>query len=106
MSDGFCEDACLWVKHLGGRDIRTMLLSLEPGSRIWLSLDGDAVLFERMQDGSDGRSTRGFKPIGPTALVWLSKYVPGESIYIEEIEVIERPADSGTAVSGFYQRAA
>ena len=63
MADVFCNDVCLWVKHVGGRDVRTVLLSLDPGSRIWLSLDGEAVQFERMQDGGDGRSTRGFKPL-------------------------------------------
>lgn len=106
MADATCKDVCLWVKHVGGRDIRTILLSLEPGSQIWLSIDGDAVQFERMQDGADGRSTRGFKPIGTTASVWLSKYEPGKSTYIEEIEVIERPADLGAAGSGFYQQVA
>ena len=104
MADATCNDVCLWVKHVGGRDIRTILLSLEPGSQIWLSIDGDAVQFERMQDGADGRSTRGFKPIGSTASAWLDKYVPGQSTYIEEIEVIERPSDAGAAGSGFYQR--
>ena len=103
MADAFCRDVCLWAKHVGGRDIRTILLSLEPGSRIWLSLDGEPVQFERMQDHADGRSTRGFKPVGSTASVWLDKYVPGQSTYIEEIEVMERPADLGAAVSGFYQ---
>ena len=102
MADVFCNDVCLWVKHVGGRDLRTVLLSLDPGSRIWLSLDGKAVQFERMLDGADGRSTRGFKPVGPTAAVWLDKYKPGQSAYIEEVEVIERPLDKDGAGTGFY----
>ena len=102
MADLFCNDVCLWVKNVGGADVRTILLSLEPGSRIWLSLDGEAAQFERMQDGSDGRSTRGFKPIGPTAKIWKARYRPEQPTYIEEVEIIERPQDRGTTGSGFY----
>lgn len=32
----------------------------------------------------------------------LAKYKPGQSTYIEEVEVIERPLDRNGAGSGFY----
>ncbi len=105
MADLFCNDVCLWVKHIGSRQLRVILLSLEPGSKVWLSLDGDAVQFERMQDGADGRSTLGFRPVGDTASLWLDRFKQGKSTYIEEVEIIERPVDAGAAGKGFYQHA-
>jgi hypothetical protein len=104
VADAFCQDECLWVKHIGGHDVRVVLLSLDPGSRIWLSFDGVAVQFERMKDGADGRSTRGFRPVGDTAHLWRAMYEPGKAAYIEEVEIIERPADKGAVGGGFYQR--
>ncbi len=104
MADAFCTDVCLWVKDVGGQDLRVLLLSLEPGSRIWLSVDGEAIQFERMADGEDGRSTRGFKPIGETAVLWKNRYLDPARRYVEELEVVERPSDAGAAGSGFYDR--
>ena len=104
MADLVCTDICLWVKHVGCRQLRIVLLSLDPGSKIWLSLDGDAVQFERMQNSTDGSSTRGFKPVGETALLWLDRFKQGQTTYIQEVEIIERPLDTDAAGEGFYRQ--
>lgn len=103
MAETLCKDVCLWVKDVGCRQTRVTLLSLEPGSRIWISVEGEPIQFERMADGSDGRSTRGFRPVGLTADRWLRRYRESRGELVE-IELTERPLDEGKAGSGYYQR--
>lgn len=96
MADVMCNDVCLWINHVFCGVTRAALLGLEPGARIWLEVDGAPILFERMQDGSDGRSTRGLKPVGPTAELWRRRFrdEPGSMV---ELEFVERPTDLGKA---------
>lgn len=97
MADVICDDVCLWIDHVFCGVTRLALLGLEPGSRIWLRVEDERVLFERMQDGSDGRSTRGLKPVGDNADRWRRVFrdEPGTMI---EVEFIERPIDDGCGI--------
>ena len=54
--------------------MRRVFCSLEPGSRIWLSVDGEPILFERMLSGGNANGTPGLKPRGATAARWRSFY--------------------------------
>lgn len=100
MPTAICNDTCLWIANVGCGLTRTALLALEPGARIWLSIEGQLQLFERMRDGADGRSTRGLKPIANSGTVWIDSYAHG--ITIVELEFVERPADEGAASSKYY----
>lgn len=90
MADVICKE------HVGCGVTRCALLALEPGSRIWLEVDGEPILFERMEDGIDGRSTRGLKPVGETADLWLKRY-RDEPYSMIELDFIERLVDRGRA---------
>jgi hypothetical protein len=105
MAEVICSDVCLWVKDVGCRQTRVILLALEPGSQVWLSVADEPILFERMKDGTDGRSTRGFKPVGKTGKRWLEFYRDQKSTLLD-FEFIERPLDAEKAGSGYYQREA
>ncbi len=96
MADAVIMDVCLWIGNVGCGLTRRALLALEPGSRIWLSVDDVPLLFERMQDGLDGRSTHGLKPIGPSKEVWLQRYRT-EKVAAVELKFVERPVDRSPA---------
>jgi hypothetical protein len=103
MSDLICCGALLSVDEVGGREMRTMLLSLEPGSRIWLSLDGEVIQFEREPDDPDGRSNRLYRAIGETAHLWLDRVRIASTAYVEELEIVARPQDESASGFGFYR---
>ena len=93
MADVICSDVCLWIRNVGCGLTRRVMLGLEPGAQIWLEVEGEPVLFERMKDGSDGRSTRGLRPVGETAVHWRRHF--GDKPTSLEIDFIERPLDAG-----------
>jgi hypothetical protein len=103
MAKVICKDVCLWVKHVGCPQTRVMLLALEPGSQVWLSVAGQPILFERMKDGTDGRSTRRFNPVGETRKLWLQHYEEQKEALLD-FEFVERPLDAGKAGSGYNER--
>jgi hypothetical protein len=103
MADYYCKDDVLLIDEVGGRDVRLILLSLEPASRFWLSLDGDAIQFERLSDTPAGGSRRACKPIGETAHLWNARLTGGRPAYVEEIEFVERPQETEASGSGFYR---
>jgi hypothetical protein len=105
MADLYCRTEHLLVDDVGGHDIRLTLLSLEPGSRIWLSLDGDEIQFERLSDADDGGSRKEFLPVGGTEVLWRRRLVEPELSYVEELQIIERPRDRNEAGFGFYRKA-
>ncbi len=106
MADYFCKDDLLWIDEIGGCDVRVILLSLEPSSRFWLSLDGDVTQFERLPDSAEGKSQRTCRPVGDGALRWAARLNGGEGAYIEEIAFVERPQDIGASGYGFYRKEA
>ena len=83
MTTVFCRDVCLWIADIPSGPDRRMLLGMTPGSRIWIDIDKQPVLFERMKTGSDGRPTNGMKPVGGTARGWLDRFKAGESVEVE-----------------------
>ena len=94
MADLLCTDVCIWISHIGCGFTRRALLGLEPGSRIWLEVEGKPILFERMQDGADGRVTRGLKPVGPSKADWRAIYDEYRGSVVD-IHFVERPLDRG-----------
>ena len=95
MADVIFSEDGLWIADIGCGMMRRALLALETGSRIWLEIEGEAVLFERMAD-VDGESKLGLKPVGETAALWANA-AERASCVMPEVEFIERPADRGKA---------
>lgn len=103
MAQLFHTGGILWISEIGCRETRVVLLSLEPGSRIWLDFEGSLIQFERMADAPDGSSVPGLTAVGPTAALWESLEAQRD-VTLVEFEIAERPADRGRAGSGYYQR--
>jgi hypothetical protein len=99
MSDYYCRDELLWIDDVGGRDVRVILLSLEPGARFWLSLDMDIVQFERLPE-------RACKPVGESVSFWNARLTGDCPAYIEQINFVERPHDAGASGCGFCRKEA
>ena len=102
MADLIGDDVCLWVNQVGCRQTRVALLALEPGSRVWLNVEGNPILFERLRDDSDGRSRRGFRPIGDSIATWAMVRRDQRNELLE-FDFIERPDDRDAAGTGYYQ---
>lgn len=83
MMPMFVRDVCLWISDIPSGPDRRMLQSLTPGSQIWIDVEGQPVLIERMKTGKDGRPTLGLKPVGPSARGWLDHYKAGGHVEVE-----------------------
>ena len=85
MANALLTDQCLWLKHIEPGPVRDALASLDAGSIIHLTLDGDVITFQRMATGVDGRETHGFNPVGDKAGIWRDRYTPGahQSVVID-----------------------
>ena len=58
------RDHVLWVKHIAGAsDLKAWLEQIPAGASVRLRVDGVAGDWRKMADGTDGRSTPGFKPV-------------------------------------------
>jgi hypothetical protein len=65
------RDNAIWFKHIEGDErLRERILRLRQGATIDLEVDGVVGRWVKMQDGKDGRSTDGLRPVGPMREVW------------------------------------
>ncbi len=101
MTDVIHSEDGLWIANIGCGITRCALLALEPGSKIWLEVEGETVLFERMAD-VDNLSQRGLVPVGKTALGWTNARKCSDSIMLK-IDFVERPVDIGRRAESIYR---
>lgn len=92
MPELYISRTCIPISHIGCGLTRRFLLGLEPGSRIWLKVENEALLFERMQDEPDGQVIRGLKVVEPSIDAWqrLCREHGGSVV---ELTATERPLD-------------
>ena len=85
-----CDDA-MWATRIeGGKALKDRILSLAPGEVIELEVDGIVGRWERMRNGTDGRPTKGIKPIGPMKEVWTRLQARrGEVVEIREVRTAD-----------------
>ena len=85
-----CDDT-MWATQIeGGKALKDRILSLAPGEVIELEVDGIVGRWERMRNGTDGRPTKGIKPIGPMKEVWKRlQSRRGEVVEIREVRTAD-----------------
>lgn len=86
MAKTTISDFVIWTKHIhGDHNVVERILSLQPGETVRLRVDSLLGDWRRMDDGRDGRPTRGIRPIGRTAEFWRSLYKSrrGEVVEVE-----------------------
>ena len=88
----------LCISDIGCGLTRRALLGLEPGSRLWLEIEGVPLLFEHVADGEDGRSTPFLKPIMESAELWMGLCASLPAMAMQ-FDFIERPADRGKSTA-------
>jgi hypothetical protein len=86
------RDNAVWAKHIEGDELlRSRIISLSQGDTIDLEVDGVAGVWQKSNDGRDGRPTAAVKPIGAMREVWTRfQSRRGEIVPIREC----RTADS------------
>lgn len=68
------RDHALWIAHVHGDTTLTeCMTSLMAGDLVELEVDGHRGVWKKMEDGKDGRSTPGIRPIGKAKDVWLAQ---------------------------------
>ena len=82
------RDDSVWIKHIEADPDTNALLSQAPaGTRILMEVEGIKGEWEKMADGSDGRPTHGFKPIGAMKSHWKTMQSRrGERVQIRILE--------------------
>jgi len=86
MATTTISDFVIWIKHVhDGADITQRILDLQAGETINLTVDGMPGTWRKMDDGKDGRPTRGIRPLGRTQDVWRSWFSArrGELVNLE-----------------------
>jgi hypothetical protein len=65
------RDHVLWISHIRGDDeLKAWLGSVPAGALVEFALDGWRASWRKMADGTDGRPTPGFKPVGAAEGRW------------------------------------
>jgi hypothetical protein len=98
MAQTTVSDFVIWAKHIHGDPaLNERVLSLGAGETVRLRVDGVSGAWRRMDDGRDGRPTRGIRPIGRTQAFWRELYARrrGEVVTVELIEEADRPGARG-----------
>ena len=86
MATTTVSDYVIWAKQVhDDGDIAERILGLAPGETIHLVVDGVRGVWRKMDDGKDGRPTRGIRPLGRTHEYWRSLYQSrrGEVVTLE-----------------------
>src|SRR5580658_8533190 len=68
--------------------------ALWPGQTLELEVDGLRGTWRKMDDGTDGRTTPGIRPIGAAQAVWRALYKRRRG---ETVTILETPAHGGIA---------
>ncbi len=86
------SDFVIWAKHIqGDPDLAERVLALRAGEVINLAVDGVPGAWCKMDDGRDGRPTRGLRPLGRTQAFWRELYAErrGEVVSLELAAEVE-----------------
>lgn len=92
------KDVVIWAKHIHGDPVLgSKLAGLRGGELLELVVDGVKGSWRKMDDGRDGRPTRGIRPVGRMQEFWRELYATrrGE---IVEIELATDSKASGAAL--------
>jgi hypothetical protein len=69
------SDFVIWAKQIhDDEDIRQRIAALRAGQTIDLIVDGVRGVWRKMDDGKDGRPTRGIRPLGQMQAFWRALY--------------------------------
>ena len=69
------SDFVIWAKQIhDDEDIGQRIASLSAGQTIDLIVDGVRGVWRKMDDGKDGRPTRGIRPLGRAQEFWRTLY--------------------------------
>jgi hypothetical protein len=82
------SDDVIWAKHiLGNADLIQALNGLPGGEPVALIIDGVEGQWCKMEDGKDGRPTKGLRPVGRTKAFWKALYQNrlGEAVAIDMV---------------------
>lgn len=85
------SDDVIWAKHiLGDSDLIQTLSGLPGGEPVALIIDGVEGQWCKMEDGKDGRPTKGLRPVGRTKAFWKALYQDrrGEAVPIDLVRSV------------------
>jgi len=102
MAQTTVSDFVICTKHLhGDSNLVERVMALAPGDTINLKVEGVVGPWRKMDDGKDGRPTRGIRPIGKMQAWWSELYASRRgavvAIDIEPVEPTESPAARAAA---------
>jgi hypothetical protein len=85
MSTLTIKDNAIWIKHLP-EPLQERARQMQAGETVRLEIDGVVGVWQRMDDGQDGRPTFGLKPIDAMREVWLKWQARrGETVVIKPV---------------------
>ena len=94
MAQTTVSDFVIWAKHIHGDPaLAARILALAPGETVRLRVDGVVGAWRRMDDGRDGRPTRGIRPLGESRKFWRQLYAERRGGVVE----VELPEDAPAA---------
>lgn len=75
MATTTISDFVIWAKQVhDDGDLAERIIELNAGETIDLIVDGVRGVWRKMDDGKDGRPTRGIRPLGRTQDFWRGLY--------------------------------
>lgn len=75
MASTLVSDFVIWAKHIHGEpSVAERIAELRAGQTVDLRVDGVRGVWRKMDDGRDGRPTRGIRPLGRTQDFWRDLY--------------------------------
>jgi hypothetical protein len=100
MASTTVSDYVIWAKHIhDDPELVQRVLTMWAGQTLELEVDGVRGTWRKMDDGADGRSTPGLRPIGATKEGWLSlfKRRRGDLVSLKVVESIPGVAEASDA---------
>lgn len=84
------SDFVIWAKQIhDDENIGQRIAALNAGQTIDLIVDGVRGVWRKMDDGKDGRPTRGIRPLGQTQAFWRTLYESRRG----DVVTVELPVD-------------